>query len=98
MSFRPKWRNQYYIYIISSKSLTLYIGITSNLTRRIYEHRHGLIQGFSSKYHCNRLIYFEEYNDVNTAIAREKQLKKWRREKKLWLVQKMNPYFKDLIE
>ena len=92
----PMYRCTYYIYILASLSGTLYIGITNNLKRRIYEHKEGLIEGFSKKYKCIKLIYFEEYHDVNEAIAREKQLKNWRREKKESLIKRLNPSWKDL--
>ena len=81
---------------MSSFSGVLYIGVTNNLKRRVYEHKQELVEGFSKKYKCKKLIYFEEYQDINLAIAREKQLKKWRREKKEWLIKRMNPDFKDL--
>jgi putative endonuclease len=88
----------YYVYIIASSSGTLYIGITNNLMRRIYEHKNGLIEGFSKKYSCHKLIYYEIYGDVNLAIAREKQLKGWRREKKENIIKKFNPHWKDLYD
>ena len=66
----------YFVYIIASDSGTLYIGVTNNLQRRIYEHKEAIVKGFSSKYRCHRLLYFEEYSDVEEAILREKQLKK----------------------
>lgn len=87
----------YYVYIITNKwNTTLYIGVTNDLVRRIYEHKQGLIEGFSKKYNLCKLLYFEETNDVRTAIEREKQLKKWRRDKKVSLIKKMNPRFEDL--
>jgi putative endonuclease len=85
MSFRPKWRNpskQYFIYILASNSGTLYIGITNDLKRRVFEHKQDLIDGFTKKYSCHKLIYYESYNDSITAIEREKQLKRWSRMKK----------------
>jgi putative endonuclease len=88
----------YYIYILSNKTGTLYTGMTSNLERRIYEHKNGLIDGFTKKYSISRLIYFEETSDVQTALAREKQIKKWGRAKKLDLVRSVNPEFEDLSE
>lgn len=75
-------KNYFYVYIMTSKSGTLYLEITNNLQRRVYEHKQGLIEGFSKKYACTKLVYFEEYSEVNDAIIREKQLKKWRRSKK----------------
>ena len=90
--------SSYFIYIISSFSGVLYIGVTNNLQRRIYEHKQELIEGFSKKYKCKKLVYFEEYKDINQAIAREKHLKGWSRSKKESLIKKLNPAFKDLSE
>lgn len=87
---------KYYIYILASDSGTLYIGITNNLLRRCYEHKNNLVDGFSKKYSCHKLIYFEEYLDLRDALNREKQLKKWRREKKEYLIAKFNPQWKDI--
>lgn len=81
---------------MSSLSGTLYIGITNNLRRRIYEHKSEMIDGFSKKYHTTKLVYFEEYFDPNQAIAREKQLKGWTRDKKQRLIRKSNRSWKDL--
>ncbi len=86
----------YYIYIMASASGTLYAGITSDLIRRCFEHKQGLIEGFSKKYDCHKLIYFEETSDVGSAIAREKQIKNWRREKKEKLIKRVNPTWRDL--
>jgi len=91
-------KENYYIYIMASKSGTLYIGVTNNLERRIYEHKNKLIEGFSKKYECTKLIYFEQGNDIAFAIEREKQLKNWKRSKKESLIKKMNPTWKDLSE
>ena len=89
----------YYIYIFASKrNGTLYIGITNDLTRRIFEHRTGLINGFTKKYSVNKLVYFESTNDVNAAILREKRLKKWKRQWKIELIEKSNPDWNDLSE
>ena len=75
--------NQYYTYILANKSdTTLYIGVTNDLERRVTEHRSGTIPGFTQKYNCHKLVYFESFSDVEQAIAREKQLKKWSRAKK----------------
>jgi putative endonuclease len=74
----------------------LYIGVTSNLERRIVEHRQKLVPGFTEKYNVNKLVYFEQTNDAISAITREKQLKKWRREKKNALVDSVNPTWRDL--
>ena len=89
----------YYIYIMSNKNDTvLYIGITNDIERRIQEHKSGLIPGFTQKYNCTKLVYFEPYSDINQAIEREKKLKKWRREKKDWLIKSMNPSLTDLSD
>jgi putative endonuclease len=87
-----------YTYIMGSHSGTLYIGVTSDLDNRILQHRDGAFEGFSKTYGCTRLLYFEKYDDIRTAIAREKQLKGWRRDKKLNLIRTANPDFKDLAE
>ncbi len=89
----------YYIYIITNKPKgTLYIGMTNNLVRRGYEHRNGLIDGFTKKYNLNRLVYFEVFNCVEDAIVREKRLKKWNRQWKIDLIEKVNPNWDDLYE
>ncbi len=87
---------RYYLYILASLSGTLYIGITNNLERRIVEHKQGLISGFTKQHRVYRLVYFEVYSDVRNAIRREKQLKGWRREKKIALIRSTNPGWKDL--
>ena len=74
----------------------LYIGVTNNLIRRIYEHKSKLIEGFSQKYNLNKLVYYERYSDIILAINREKELKKWRREKNNRLVESMNKKWEDL--
>jgi putative endonuclease len=74
----------------------MYVGVTNNLERRIYEHKHKLIEGFTKKYNISKLVYYEQGTDVQVAIAREKEIKKWRREKKDKLVMIMNPAWKDL--
>ncbi len=82
----------YYVHVIANfNNKVLYIGITNNLVRRIYEHKDKLIAGFSATYNLNKLVYFETSNDVMVVIEREKQLKKWRREKKNLLIESMNP-------
>jgi putative endonuclease len=83
---------------MSSISKTLYIGVTNNLARRVKEHKEGLIKGFSSKYKTYKLVYFEHTDDISIAIEREKQLKKWRREKKVSLIEKDNSKWIDLSE
>lgn len=89
---------QYYVYIMTNHSKTLYIGITSNLKKRVWEHKNKLVEGFTKKYNINQLIYYEQTDNVYSAIAREKQLKKWRREKKIYLIDKMNPLWIDLLD
>lgn len=90
---------KYYVYILTNKlNTTLYIGVTNNLKRRIYEHKNKLVAGFTQKYNLTQLIYFEEYNDIEQALNREKQLKKWRRSKKEKLINKMNPKWRNLSE
>ncbi len=88
-------RKRYYVYILASLSGTLYIGITSNLEKRMVEHKEGLIRGFTKQYSVHRLVYFESYDDVRNAIHREKQLKGWRREKKIALIGNVNAGWKD---
>jgi putative endonuclease len=89
--------NEYFVYILASKrNGTLYVGCTDDLARRVYEHKHNLVKGFSSKYGVNSLVYFEQSEDYNSALQREKQLKEWRRSWKLDLIEKSNPLWKDL--
>jgi len=82
----------------SKKNGTLYIGMTNDLYRRVSEHKSGLIEGFSKKYNVKNLVYFEYTNDVNSAIIREKQLKKWNRDWKIKLIEEKNPNWNDLFE
>jgi putative endonuclease len=86
----------YWVYIITGRTRTLYIRITNDLERRVAEHKHGSVPGFCSKYTLNRLAYCEEHADVRVAIEREKKIKRWRREKKVALVESINPEWKDL--
>jgi putative endonuclease len=89
--------NIYYVYILASKrNGTLYIGVTNNLERRLYEHKNNLVEGFTKKYSVHNLVYFEEVNDVNAALQREKQLKRWTRKWKTELIEKENPEWRDL--
>ena len=90
--------HEYFVYIMSSRSGTLYIGITNSIYRRALEHRRGEIEGFASKYGCNRLVYYESFDDVHKAIGREKQLKGWTRARKIALIQSKNPRWEDLAE
>ena len=88
-----------YVYFLTNKkNNVLYIGVTSNLEKRIYEHKNKLIEGFAEKYNCNKLVYYEHYNKIEEAIKREKQLKNWHRKWKNNLVEKENPEWKDLSE
>jgi putative endonuclease len=86
----------YYVYIMTNESNTLYTGVTNDLTKRVFEHKNKLLPGFTAKYNITRLVYFEETNDVQTAIAREKQIKGWLRKKKLALISSVNPKWEDL--
>jgi putative endonuclease len=88
---------RYYVYLITNwNNKVMYVGVTNNLERRIYEHKKKLVKGFTKKYNVNKLVYFEETQDVTTAINREKEIKKWRREKKNQLVNRINPTWQDL--
>ena len=89
----------YYVYLLTNwNDKVMYIGVTGNLEKRIYEHKNKLIEGFTKKYNIDKLVYFEETRDVESAIAREKEIKKWRREKKNNLVIASNPDWEDLSE
>ncbi len=89
--------NTYYVYMLTNEyNNVLYIGVTNNLSRRVYEHQNGVVEGFTKRYHVHKLVWFESCSDVKDAIAREKQLKKWSREKKETLIRQMNPEWKDL--
>ncbi|MDD7350866.1 MAG: GIY-YIG nuclease family protein [Clostridia bacterium] len=89
--------NNYYVYILSNKSnKVLYIGVTNDLQRRVYEHKNKLIEGFTSKYNINKLLHYESTTDIKSAIEREKQLKSWSRAKKEELINKSNPQREDL--
>lgn len=88
--------NNYYVYILTNRSKTLYTGVTNDLIRRVYEHKQKLIPGFTQKYNIDKLAYYEETVDVTAAIAREKQIKGWLRVKKIALIESMNPEWHDL--
>lgn len=91
--------NNYFVYILSSPNKeVLYIGVTNNLQRRVIEHKRKLIDGFSKKYNCIELVYFEKHNQIENAISKEKQLKKWKREWKENLINSENPRWLDLAE
>jgi putative endonuclease len=89
---------EYYVYVMSNKSRMLYVGVTNDLERRVYEHKMKLIPGFTSRYNLNKLIFFESTNDVTVAIAREKEIKGWVRRKKTALINSFNPEWKDVSE
>ena len=86
----------YYVYIMSSRSRTLYTGVTNNLIRRVFEHKEGVGSQFTRKYRITRLVHFEETEDVHAALTREKQIKSWTRTRKLQLIEADNPEWKDL--
>jgi len=87
----------YYVYILASKKNgTLYIGMTNNLLQRVYQHKNNLVEGFTKKYHIHNLVYYEQGTDVTKMISREKQLKAWKRQWKIELIEKSNPEWKDL--
>lgn len=87
---------QYYVYILTNHSRTFYVGMTNNLERRVYEHKHKLIDGFTKRYNISISVYYEAFADAIEAITREKQVKDWRREKKIALIEAMNPTWADL--
>ena len=90
---------EYFVYILSNiTNTTLYVGMTNDLRRRLYEHKNKLIPGFTEKYNVNKLVYFEKTTDVKAAIQREKRLKKWNRDWKIELIKKNNPNLNDLSE
>ena len=91
--------NQYYVYILTNwNNKVMYIGVTNDLTRRVYEHKNKLVKGFTSRYNVNKLVYFEYTSDIKAAIEREKQLKGWIRKRKNELVEQFNPQWNDLSE
>ncbi|MCX7803547.1 MAG: GIY-YIG nuclease family protein, partial [Meiothermus ruber] len=96
------WNNEsvktYWVYILASHKRVLYVGMTSNIAKRMYEHRHKLTGGFTARYNVNQLVYYEQTNQVEEAIRREKQIKGWRREKKLELIRTFNPSWRDFSE
>ncbi len=89
---------KYYVYIMANKSRTLYTGMTNDLERRVYEHKHKLEKGFTSKYNITRLVWYEEFDGVEQAIEGEKKIKGWRRLKKIALIDSVNREWKDLAE
>jgi len=89
---------RFFVYIMASRSRTLYTGVTNNLIRRSAQHKRGDKPGFTSRYRVHRLVYVESFSDVRAAISREKQIKSWRREKKLALIEQANPAWQDLSD
>lgn len=96
---RNVFNNSYFIYILTNPHHTvLYIGVTNNLIKRVWEHREKLVEGFTKKYNISKLLYYETFNSIEETIAREKQLKAGSRKKKIELIETMNPLFEDLYE
>jgi len=96
-SLRTMGNKIYYVYIITTQNnKVMYVGMTNNLKRRIYEHKNKLVDGFTKKYNINKLVYYESSSQIDTILNREKEIKKWRREKKNKLVETLNPEWKDL--
>jgi putative endonuclease len=89
---------QYYVYIMTNRSQTLYTGVTNDLQHRVYEHKQKLVDGFTKKYNFTKLVYYESTDDVRSAIGREKQIKGWLRAKKIALIESMNPQWGDLSD
>jgi len=89
---------QYFVYILTNNSKALYVGVTSNLKNRIWQHKNKIIKGFTEKYNIDKIIYFEQTGNVYSAIQREKQLKGWTRKKKIALFEKENPDWRDLYD
>src|SRR5258706_8285049 len=90
--------HKYWLNLVASLTAPLYVGMTKSTDRRIAEHKNGTFKGFASQYACNRLVYWESFDDVRKAIDREKQLKGWRREKKVALIEALNLHWKDLAK
>ena len=90
--------SQSYVYIMTNRSKVLYIGVTSDLTRRVYQHKKKLVVGFTKRYNLTRLVYYEAGDDIRPAIQREKQIKGWLRSRKFELIEAMNPQWDDLSE
>ena len=91
--------NSYFVYILASKKNgVLYVGVTNNLIRRIYEHKNNLVDGFTKQYFIHKLVYFEETNSIEEAILREKRIKEWKRRWKIELIEKNNPHWNDLFD
>ena len=89
----------FFVYMMASKrNGAIYTGVTNNLLNRVWQHKYNIIQGFTSKYNVHKLVYYEQHEDIKPAINREKQIKKWKRQWKLKLIEQLNPYWKDLYE
>jgi len=91
-------KKTYYVYIMTNQSRNLYIGLTNNIRRRVNEHKVVPIEGFTKRYNLKKLVYVESFSDINSAIAREKQMKNWTREKKIILINQQNPDWHDLSD
>jgi putative endonuclease len=90
-------KHDYYVYILTrERNSVFYVGVTNNLLRRVYEHKKGIISGFTKKYNVKMLVYYEHFNDVLAAICREKAIKKWQRKYKIAAIERMNPDWRDL--
>jgi putative endonuclease len=89
---------QYYVYIMTNQSGTLYTGVTNNVMRRVYEHKQKIVKGFTQKYNITKLVFYEMTESIESAINREKQIKGWVRKKKIRLIEEENPYWEDLSE
>ena len=89
-------QRRYFVYILSSRTKRLYIGVTNDLERRVAQHKRREVEGFTSRYNIDRLVYYEETDDVHAAIEREHQIQAWRREKKVALIESVNPSWRDL--
>jgi len=90
---------EYFVYIMTNRTKpvgVLYIGVTNSISQRVWQHKNGIFPGFTAKYKLKKLIYYERFDDINVAIAREKQLKTWRREKKIWLIKNQNLNFEEI--
>lgn len=93
--YHERW---FYVYIVTNRSKTLYTGVTGDLKKRVWEHKTGACDGFTERYKIDRLVYYETYKYINNAIAREKQIKRWSKIKKIGLIVSMNPAWRDLAE
>ncbi len=90
--------HRYAVYIMASRSHNFYVGVSNNIERRVREHKNHVFEGFTARYNIDRLVWYQIYGDIREAIAREKRIKGWRREKKICLIESMNPTWQDLSE